>query len=147
MSVTMTGTEVRLGPVDEIPYGEGRAYAVLGRQVAVFRQRTGAVHALSAICPHKGGPLADGQLDDVVVMCPLHANTFELATGCSPSGEKSLTVYPVRVTDDGTIVVTVPPGAEAGAPGGPPSSLAESIPTGAPNPGPRETPLETEGAA
>ena len=53
----------RLGPVDQIPIGEGRAFGVDGEQVAVFRLRSGAVHAVSAVCPHKGGPIADGQID------------------------------------------------------------------------------------
>ena len=73
----------RLGPLDQIPVGEGRAFAVDGEQVAVFRLRNGAVHAVSAVCPHRGGPIADGQIDDAVVLCPLHLNAFELATGCS----------------------------------------------------------------
>ena len=53
-----------LGRVDDIPFGEGRAFAVGGDQVAVFRLRGGGLRAVSAICPHSGGPLADGQIDD-----------------------------------------------------------------------------------
>jgi nitrite reductase (NADH) small subunit len=95
----------RLGPVDEIPVGEGRAYAVGDRTVAVFRLRDGSVRALSAICPHRGGPLADGQIDARVVVCPLHLNVWDLTTGCSISGQPSLAVYPVRVDDDNQILL------------------------------------------
>jgi nitrite reductase (NADH) small subunit len=95
----------RLGPVDDIPLGEGRAYAVDGEPVAVFRLRDGSLRALSAICPHRGGPLADGQIDLKVVVCPLHLNAFDLTTGCSLSGQPDLTVYPVGVDADGQIVI------------------------------------------
>ncbi|MFI7600017.1 Rieske (2Fe-2S) protein [Actinoplanes sp. NPDC049681] len=95
----------RLGPVDQIPFGEGRAFAVEGEMVAVFRLRDGSLRALSAVCPHKGGPLADGQIDSKVVVCPLHLNAFDLTTGCSLSGQPDLTVYPVAVDDEGHIVI------------------------------------------
>jgi nitrite reductase/ring-hydroxylating ferredoxin subunit len=95
----------RLGPLDEIPLGEGRAYAVGDAQVAVFRLRDGSLRALSAVCPHRGGPLADGQIDLAVVVCPLHLNAFDLTTGCSTSGQPPLTVYAVRVDDDNRLIL------------------------------------------
>ena len=99
---------VRLGPAAEIPVGEGRAYAVGGDQVAVFRPRGDAFRAVSAICPHAGGPLADGQIDDQVLICPLHLNVFDLATGCSRSGQPNLNSYPVHEEPDGMIVLQSP---------------------------------------
>jgi nitrite reductase (NADH) small subunit len=95
----------RLGPLDDIPTGEGRTYEVDGRQIAVFRLRDGSIRALSAVCPHRGGPLADGQIDLKVVVCPLHLNVFDLTTGCSTSGQPPLTVYAVRVDDDNQLVL------------------------------------------
>jgi nitrite reductase/ring-hydroxylating ferredoxin subunit len=96
----------RLGPVADIPVGEGRAYAVGGDQVAVFRLRGGGLRAVSAICPHAGGPLADGLIDAKVVICPLHQHVYDLATGCSTTGQPALRVYDVHVDDDGTLVLT-----------------------------------------
>jgi nitrite reductase (NADH) small subunit len=94
-----------LGPVDEIPLGEGRAYAVGDDMVAVFRLRDGSLRAVSAVCPHRGGPLADGQIDLKVVVCPLHLNAFDLTTGCSTTGQPPLTVYPVRLDTDNHVVL------------------------------------------
>lgn len=91
------GQEYRLGPVGQIPLGEGRAFEVAGEQVAVFRKRDGVVRAVSAVCPHKGGPIADGQIDARVVLCPLHMNAFDLDTGCSTTGAAPLRSFPVRV--------------------------------------------------
>ncbi|GAA2001488.1 Rieske 2Fe-2S domain-containing protein [Nakamurella flavida] len=106
-SATAVGTVHRLGSVDQVPVGEGRAFAVDGRQIAVFRLRSGAVHAVQARCPHKGGPLADGQIDGSIVLCPLHMNAYELATGCSTTGQPALAGYTVAV-EDGELVLTVP---------------------------------------
>jgi nitrite reductase/ring-hydroxylating ferredoxin subunit len=93
-------SEYRLGSIEQIPYGEGRAFDVAGEQVAVFRLRNGQVYALSAVCTHRGGPIADGQIDSRIVLCPLHQNAFELATGCSPTGAEPLRSYPVRIDAD-----------------------------------------------
>lgn len=101
------GVVLRLGPLDDIPVGEARAYAAGGRQIAVFRLRSGRLRATDAVCPHAGGPLADGQADETVVICPLHGNTFDLATGTSPSGAPPLACYPIRIDDNGVIEVAI----------------------------------------
>jgi len=96
---------MRLGPVADIPPGEGRAYPVGADTVAVFRLRDGSLRALSAVCPHRGGPLADGQIDARVVICPLHLYAWDLTTGCSTGEQPPLTVYAVRVDADDQIVL------------------------------------------
>ncbi|HVQ89626.1 MAG TPA: Rieske 2Fe-2S domain-containing protein [Mycobacteriales bacterium] len=98
----------RLGPAAAIPLGEGRAYAVGDTQVAVFRLRGGRLHAVGASCPHAGGPLADAQTDGAVLVCPLHQHVFELATGCSRSGQPPVPVYPVTVDAAGELIVHIP---------------------------------------
>jgi nitrite reductase (NADH) small subunit len=103
----ITQATYQLGPVQQIPYGEGRAFVAGDYQVAVFRKRDGSLRALSAVCPHKGGPIADGQIDNKVVLCPLHLNAFELDTGCSTTGAAPLRTYRVDI-DDGQIVVYLP---------------------------------------
>lgn len=103
-------SEVALGPVDDIPVGEARAYAVDGRQIAVFRLRDGSLRALGAVCPHRGGPLADGLSDDRVVICPLHNYTYDLTTGCEVSnGGVGVTAYSARVDDAGEIRLSTTP--------------------------------------
>ena len=107
--MTATQLGISLGPVDQIPYGEGRAFDVEGEQVAVFRLRDGTLRALSAVCPHRGGPIADGQIDNSIVLCPLHLNAFELDTGCSTTGEQPLRRFDVTVRDD-EIILSMPSG-------------------------------------
>lgn len=103
-------TSHRLGPVESVPLGEGRAFAVGDTQVAVFRLRDGAggwtLHAMQAACPHAGGPLADGQADGAKVVCPLHAYAFAVADGTCLNGAFSVRVYPAR-EEAGELVVDV----------------------------------------
>lgn len=105
----MRGTEreVTLGSLGLIPPGEGRNFAVGDEQVAVFHTRSGGLFATQADCPHRNGPLADGLVGEKTVICPLHAWKFDLASGNLEGRDCKLKTYPVRVTSDGLIVLTV----------------------------------------
>ena len=98
--------EFRLGPVAQIPPGEGRTFEVAGRRVAVFHTRQGAVFATQAECPHRAGPLADGMVGERALVCPLHDWRFDLATGAGSAG-CDLAVYPVRTSEDREILLTL----------------------------------------
>ena len=109
MSLTdvQTTTSVTVGRVDEIPPGEGRTFVVAGTQVAVFRLRDGSLHATQAACPHAGGPLADGQTDVNVLVCPLHQYAYRWSDGASTSGATPIAGYQAR-EENGALVVEVP---------------------------------------
>jgi nitrite reductase (NADH) small subunit len=99
--------ERKLAPLSEIPPGEGRNFDVGGLAVAVFHTRGGEVFATQAACPHRQGPLADGLLDQARVICPLHDRTYDLRTGVSVNSDCSIQVFPARVAEDGTVVLTL----------------------------------------
>jgi nitrite reductase/ring-hydroxylating ferredoxin subunit len=112
VSSTEDAVRARLGPVDQIPVGEGRAFLVGDEPVAVFRTRAGGLHALRAICPHRGGPLADGLTDAEVVMCPLHNHQFRLSSGecVSGGGVADVPAYTASEEDGELVVSLVAPG-------------------------------------
>jgi len=95
-----------VGRVEDVPLGEGRAFVAGGVQVAVFRLRDGSLHATQAACPHAGGPLADGQTDVDVLVCPLHLYAYRWTDGAATAGATPIRVYPVHESD-GEIVVEV----------------------------------------
>lgn len=95
-----------LGPLSRIPPGEGKCFRVAGEEIAVFHTRQGTVFATEARCPHKGGPLADGLVGDGRVICPLHSQAFDLATGQAVRGSCSaLRTYPTRVSGAGDVFI------------------------------------------
>lgn len=67
------------------------------------------VRAVSAVCPHLGGPIADGQTDAGKVVCPLHLHTYDLADGSSLTGQPALKVYAVDIVDGKVVVSTASP--------------------------------------
>ncbi len=85
-----------------------------GRTYALFRI-DGRVRAIDGLCPHEGGPLAEGALDKGVVTCPWHGWTFDACTGCSldPVG-RDVAQYPTLV--EGGNVYLQPARAAASAP-------------------------------
>ena len=104
---TATPSRVRLCVLDDLPEGIGRAFRVGDTPIAVFRTRTGKVFAVDGVCPHRGGPLADGMLAGDQVVCPYHAFRYDGRTGvCDQAGACSVTTYPARVTG-GKVEVTL----------------------------------------
>jgi nitrite reductase (NADH) small subunit len=92
----------RVGRVSEVPEGGGREFQAGGKKVAVFNVK-GVIHAITGVCPHRGGPLAEGALDGCAVTCPWHAWTFDVTTGgrCGfPEGMGGIATYRVRVEGD-----------------------------------------------
>ncbi|MDA8391290.1 MAG: Rieske 2Fe-2S domain-containing protein [Actinomycetota bacterium] len=106
--------ETCIGALERIPVGEGREVDLGGLLVAVFRTRSGSVHALEARCPHRGGPLADGLVDSTSVVCPLHGWRFRLQDGAALVGDSPTRSFAVREGDDGNIYVRCPAPASDG---------------------------------
>jgi len=99
--------EVAIGPVTQIPPGEGRNFLVAEKLLAVFHTREGGVFATQAECPHKRGPLADGLVDAASVVCPLHDRIFAFATGQGLGNDCVIEVYKAHVDEHGIITVAV----------------------------------------
>jgi nitrite reductase (NADH) small subunit len=99
--------EIAIGPLSQIPPGEGRNFLVADRRLAVFRTREGGVFATQAACPHRGGPLADGLVDAQSVVCPLHERIFSLATGQGIGNECVIEVFRAKVDEHGVVTVAI----------------------------------------
>ncbi len=69
-----------------LPQGAARAYVVGRYEVAVFNV-DGELFALENSCPHQGGPLADGWLENARITCPWHGWCFDVRTGKMTLGD------------------------------------------------------------
>jgi len=79
---------------------ENRLYRVTASGVPVVLLRQGSqVSAISATCPHAGGPLDEGTLQGDVVECPWHGSRFCLRDGRVLTGPATVNAprYDVRV--------------------------------------------------
>jgi nitrite reductase (NADH) small subunit len=78
-----------------------------GQPYAICRTG-GAVTALDGVCPHRGGPLGQGQIHEGRVICPYHLWEFDCRSGeCLFDPAKSVAAYEVTLEDD-NILLQVP---------------------------------------
>jgi nitrite reductase (NADH) small subunit len=72
---------VRICSASEVPVeGEVAEFIVQGRALCVAHVN-GAIAVLDGVCPHEGGPLGEGIIEDGRVVCPWHAYGFDPRTG------------------------------------------------------------------
>jgi nitrite reductase/ring-hydroxylating ferredoxin subunit len=93
--------------VGEVPRGEGRVVQVGPHTLALFNV-DGQFYALDNACPHRGGPLGEGNLDGTAAMCPWHAWRWDVTTGANMNNPAvKVACYPVTVSA-GEILVEIP---------------------------------------
>ncbi len=92
-------------PVAEL--AGGRAVVDAGDRELVVLVVDGRPHAFDNACPHRGNPLADGEVLGDVLECAYHGWRFDLATGACLVGDDAARRYPVELVD-GELLVTVP---------------------------------------
>jgi nitrite reductase (NADH) small subunit len=89
---------LHVGRAADVPLLEGRTVTVGPRRIAIFRTGDG-FYALGGVCPHAGGPLADGLVADNCVTCPLHNRRFDLRSGAGIGGHPGVEAHEVRELD------------------------------------------------
>lgn len=98
------GARVRIGSAADVPAGEGRCVEAAGRTLAVFNV-DGRFYVVDNACPHRGGPLGDGDLAGTVVTCPWHAWRWDVTTGASVNNPAvKVACFPVTVEGDALVV-------------------------------------------
>jgi nitrite reductase/ring-hydroxylating ferredoxin subunit len=85
--------------VEDVPEGRALAVEVEGVRVAVFNDG-GNIYALSGRCPHEGGSMGHGWIEEGEAVCPLHRWRFRLATGrCTTIRGESLHRFACEVRE------------------------------------------------
>jgi nitrite reductase (NADH) small subunit len=94
----------KVGCLSQLKAGHALSAVVAGEAIAVFLV-DGKPVATTAVCPHAGGPLAEGSLCDAILSCPWHGWSFDLRTGqCEEDPDLSLPLYSVRIEGDDVLV-------------------------------------------
>ncbi len=92
---------------DRLP--EGRVQTVTaGHQGVCLTHFEGKYSALDNRCPHQGGPLGEGSIENGMLRCPWHGWDFHPCTGMPPGGfDDGVTTFEVKEEGD-AIYVGIP---------------------------------------
>ncbi|MEW8505823.1 MAG: thiamine pyrophosphate-binding protein [Candidatus Thiodiazotropha sp.] len=92
---------------DELP--EGRVTSVTCRKKTLcMSHHQGQYGALDNKCPHQGGPLGEGSIENGLLRCPWHGWDYDPISGKAPGFDDGVEAFPVEIRDDG-IYVGLPP--------------------------------------
>ena len=88
---------------------EGRVQTVIaGHQDICLTHFKGKFSALDNKCPHQGGPLGEGSIENGLLRCPWHGWDFDPCTGQSPGGfDDGMVTFEVKEEGD-AIFVDIP---------------------------------------
>lgn len=101
-------TYVRVATRAEISEGAATVVAVGRYEVAIFNVR-GELYAYENVCPHQGGPVGEGIVEDGTVTCPWHAWCFDVRSGKLTLGDfAELRRFEILVYDGAVFVATEP---------------------------------------
>ncbi len=94
----------RVADVDEVP--EDRVKTVTaGRESLALTHFEGRYAALLNACPHQGGPLGEGAIENGWLRCPWHGWDYHPCTGKPPGGyDDGVPTFPVEIREDGIYV-------------------------------------------
>ena len=108
------------GPAEAI--GEDLGVVVTppnAESIAVFRH-AGRLSAVTNLCAHQNGPLAEGRVIDGCITCPWHGYQYRFEDGCAPPPfTETLATFQLRIVDGRVWVDPVPK---------PPSTVVTPVP-------------------
>jgi len=85
---------------------EGRVKTVTANHKGIcLTHYKGKFSALDNRCPHQGGPLGEGSIENGMLRCPWHGWDFDPCTGNSPGGhDDGIETFPVKEEDNAIFV-------------------------------------------
>lgn len=97
---------VRVAAESDLSDGAGLAVKAGDKAIALFRVE-GRCYAIDNACPHRGGPLAEGDVEGHTVHCPWHGWTWDVRTGLNPrQPARKVNCFAVSV-EDGSVFVDI----------------------------------------
>jgi len=87
----------RIANLADLPPG-AMCPATPGGKPILLCNHEGRIHALDGLCPHRNGPLHQGNFVDGLLICPWHAWEFRCSDGCYDyNPDIALAKYPVEI--------------------------------------------------
>ena len=102
----MSAAKTQVAQVADLGDGQGKVVDVAGRSLAVFNVG-GRFYAIDNLCPHRGGPLGEGDIEGAIVVCPWHGWRWDVTTGANANNPAvRVRCYPVTV-EQGAVFVAL----------------------------------------
>jgi nitrite reductase/ring-hydroxylating ferredoxin subunit len=99
---------IDVADVKDVPVGRPKTFVAGERRIALCRTETG-MYALDNTCPHRGGPLGEGDLIGDEIVCPWHLWGFDIATGnCLGNSEIGVAAHEVKIEGSRVLVRLAP---------------------------------------
>ena len=88
---------------DELPEGRVTSVTCENRTLCMTRYK-GQYGALDNKCPHQGGPLGEGAIENGLLRCPWHGWDYDPISGKAPGFDDGVQTFPLEERDDGIYV-------------------------------------------
>ncbi|MEO1054469.1 MAG: thiamine pyrophosphate-binding protein [Bacteroidota bacterium] len=84
---------------------ENRVMTVtVGHQSFCLTRHEGKFGCLDNRCPHQGGPLGEGSIEDGKLRCPWHGWDYDPISGKAPGFDDGVESFPLEIRDDGIYI-------------------------------------------
>jgi nitrite reductase (NADH) small subunit len=102
------GEFVDVASVNDVPAGRAKSVKAGARSIALYHTAKG-FFASDNECPHRGGPLGEGDIIGSEIVCPWHLWGFDIESGVCPGNpEMSIVTHEVRIEADRILVKLAP---------------------------------------
>jgi nitrite reductase/ring-hydroxylating ferredoxin subunit len=96
---------VKVAKIEDVQVSQMMAIEVNDERICLANVN-GRYYAISNVCTHMGGPLAEGKLEDYIVQCPWHGSRFDIRSGkvVRPPAMKPEPIYEVKVENNDILI-------------------------------------------
>jgi|SRR5579863_2063410 nitrite reductase (NADH) small subunit len=91
----------------ELPAADEAKEFSCGDKTICVANVNGEFSAMDGVCPHRGGPLGQGMIENGKIVCPWHGWAWDPKTGAAVQDSRvKVAVYPMKI-EGGDVMVEV----------------------------------------
>jgi nitrite reductase (NADH) small subunit len=98
-------TFTKLANESDLPPTDEAKEFPCGPKTICIANVNGTYSAMDNVCPHRGGPLGQGMIEDQKVVCPWHAWAWDPNTGAAVQDPTmKVAVYPIKIEGSDVLI-------------------------------------------
>jgi nitrite reductase (NADH) small subunit len=99
---------IEIARISDLPVGRAKSIRIGDRRIALYHTPKG-FFASDETCPHRGGPLGEGDIIGDEIVCPWHLWGFNIETGlCAGNPDIFVVTHEVQIDGDRILVKLSP---------------------------------------